>query len=337
MKPSFSSSYTLLVPPDYYNFDGRKNKNNQELKFVRDSWTASRRSGNHPDQRGRLTVIRNAFTFTQMDILAGTLLALALTIQPAAVSAAGKTYIFSAPPRGTEAKEREVYDPIARYLTQSTGEHIVYKHPDNWLNYQNQMQLGKYDLVFDGPHFIGWRIDKVGHQPLAKLPGDLAFVVIAKKDDKKLDGLAGRRVCGLAPPNLATLTMYKQFPNPMRQPQVKEVKSFAMAFRDVMDEKCDAAVMRDKMYFKLTAKANAKGKVIWSSEGISNQGFSAGPRLNTETKQKITSALLSPDAQEPLGKFFDRFSKNNRKLIKATAAEYAGLGGLLKDVWGFRQ
>jgi ABC-type phosphate/phosphonate transport system substrate-binding protein len=265
------------------------------------------------------------------------LLLLPLAIPSTTVLAAGKTYIFSAPPRGTEAKEREVYDPIARYLSQSTGEHIVYKHPDNWLNYQNQMQQGKYDLVFDGPHFIGWRIDRVGHQPLAKLPGDLAFVVITKNDDMKLDGLAGRRICGLAPPNLATLTMYKQFPNPMRQPQVKEVKSFAMAYRDVMDQKCDAAVMRDKMYFKLTAKAKHKGKVIWSSDGISNQGFSAGPRLGAETKQKITNALLSPDAQKPLAKFFDRFSKKNKKLVQATAEEYAGHGGLLKDVWGFKQ
>jgi len=267
----------------------------------------------------------------------GTLLALALTIQPITVSAAGKTYIFSAPPRGTEAREREVYDPIALYLSRSTGEHIVYKYPDNWLNYQNQMQLGKYDLVFDGPHFIGWRIDKVGHQPLAKLPGDLAFVIMAKNEGTKLDGLAGHRICGLAPPNLATLTMYKQFPNPMRQPQVKEVKSFAMAYRDVMDQKCDAAVMRDKMFYKLTAKAREKGKVIWSSGGVSNQGFSAGPRFSAQAKQKLTEALLSPGAQVPLANFFNRFSKKNKKLIKATAEEYAGLGSLLRDVWGFSQ
>jgi len=278
-------------------------------------------------------MIKHVFTNSLTVIL----LAFALAISPAAVSAAGKIYVFSAPPRGTEGQEREVYEPIARYLSKATGEHIVYKYPDNWLNYQNQMQQGKYDLVFDGPHFIGWRIDKVGHQPLAKLPGYLAFVVMAKNDDMKLDGLAGHRVCGLAPPNLATLTMYKQFPNPMRQPQVKEVKSFAMAYRDVMDQKCDAAVMRDKMYQKLTAKAETKGKVIWSSKSISNQGFSAGPRFSAQAKQKITTALLSADAQEPMAKFFDRFSKNNKKLVNATAEEYAGLGSLLKDVWGFHQ
>jgi len=251
--------------------------------------------------------------------------------------AAGEAFVFSAPPRGTAAQEREVYDPIARYLSQVTGKNIVYKHPDNWLNYQNQMQLGKYDLVFDGPHFIGWRIAKVGHQPLAKLPGELSFVVMAKDDKTDFNNLAGRTVCGLAPPNLATLTMYNQFPNPLRQPQVKEVKGFALAFKGVKDQQCDAAVMRDKMYNKLANSSNFKGKVIWSSQGISNQGFSAGPRFSKNEKQAMADALMSANAQQPLEKFFNRFSKKNKKMLRASAGEYSGLGSLLRDVWGFEQ
>lgn len=270
-------------------------------------------------------------------IVAMAILLAPLTLQSTAIIAAEKPYIFSAPPRGVEATEQKVYEPIAKYLSKVLGKKVEYKYPGNWLNYQNQMQQGKYDLVFDGPHFIGWRMTKIGHQPLVKLPGDLAFIVMAKSDSMKLDELAGLKVCGMAPPNLATLTLYKQFPNPMRQPQVKEVKSFALAYRDVMDQKCDAAVMRDKMYNKLSAKSGGNGKVIWSSNSVANQGFSAGPRFSARDKQKITNALLSADAQKPLANFFDRFSKNNKKLIKATAAEYAGLGSLLKDVWGFQQ
>jgi len=260
-----------------------------------------------------------------------------LVVPSTSAKAAGETYIFSAPPRGTEAREQKVYAPIAKYLSKVLGKPVEYKYPGNWLNYQNQMQQGKYDLVFDGPHFIGWRMAKIDHQPLVKLPGDLAFVVMARSGGMKLKSLAGLKVCGLAPPNLATLTLYNQFPNPLRQPQIREVKSFSVAYRDVMDQKCDAAVMRDKMFDKLSAKSEAKGQVIWSSDGISNQGFSAGPRFSSKDKQKITDALLSTDAQKPLANFFDRFSKKKKKLIRATAGEYAGLGSLLKDVWGFSQ
>jgi ABC-type phosphate/phosphonate transport system substrate-binding protein len=251
-----------------------------------------------------------------------------------------KEYVFSAPPRGPAAKEAAVYQPIADYLSKVTGKTIVYKHPDNWLNYQNQMQKGNYDLVFDGPHFIGWRVDKVQHQPLAKLPGKLSFVIFVKDDNKavnRADDLAGRTLCGLAPPNLATLTMYNQFPNPMRQPLVVEVKSFPAGYQKVMAGKCTAGVMRDKMFSKLQRQHGNLGRVIWSSRGTANQGFSAGPNFSDSDKARITNSLLSPDAKPYLDKFFERFSKRKKTLLPANTREYAGLGILLRDVWGFEQ
>ena len=249
-------------------------------------------------------------------------------------------YVFSAPPRGPAAKEAAVYKPIADYLSKATGKTIVYKHPDNWLNYQNQMQKGNYDLVFDGPHFIGWRMDKVQHQPLAKLPGKLSFVIFVKDDNKAVNSahdLAGRTLCGLAPPNLATLTMYNQFPNPMRQPLVVEVKSFPVGYQKVMQGRCTAGVMRDKMFNKLQKQYGNQGRVIWSSNATANQGFSAGPKFSDSDKARIANSLLSPSAKPHLDKFFDRFSKKNKALLPANTQEYAGLGILLRDVWGFEQ
>ncbi|MEJ2105930.1 MAG: PhnD/SsuA/transferrin family substrate-binding protein, partial [Acidiferrobacteraceae bacterium] len=161
--------------------------------------------------------------------------------------AAPQPIVFSAPPRGSETKETAVYKPIADYLSRALGRPVVYRYPDNWLNYQKQMQDGHYDIIFDGPHFIGWRMAKIGHQPLVKLPGLLKFVVFTRADNKtihSLDQLAGRPVCGLAPPNLATLSMYDQFPNPVRQPLVIGVKSFPDDYARVMDGGCMAGVMR---------------------------------------------------------------------------------------------
>ena len=264
---------------------------------------------------------------------------LTLLIFPAA-SIQAKEYIFSAPPRGAPEKESAVYRPIATYLSRVTGKTIVYKHPDNWLNYQNMMQKGRYDLVFDGPHFIGWRMAKVQHQPLAKLPGKLTFVIFVKNDNqavKSLDDLFGRTLCGLAPPNLATLTMYNQFSNPMRQPLVVEVSSFPVGYKKVADGKCTAGVMRDKMFNKLQKKHGSLGRVIWSSAGTANQGFSAGPRFTRSEKARIANSLLSPKAGPHLNNFFNRFSKKKKNLMPADKQEYAGLGILLRDVWGFEQ
>jgi ABC-type phosphate/phosphonate transport system substrate-binding protein len=251
-------------------------------------------------------------------------------------ASADEEYIFSAPPRETGENESEVYQPIAEYLSKATGKKIVYKGSNNWLSYQDKMRKGEYDLVFDGPHFISWRMARLQHVPLVKLAGDLAFVVIVRKDNDRfnvLSSLAGRAVCGMAPPNLATLTFYNQFSNPVRQPLITETRSFALAYQGVIDGKCVAAVLRDQMFNKLDKEKGA-ARVIFHSPGIPNQAFSASPRFSAEDRAKITEALLSPHARVALAQFFSRYSKD-KDLVPANAAEFRNLEILLKDTWGF--
>ena len=69
-------------------------------------------------------------------------------------SAIAKDLILTAPPREKPEAGQKLYGPIASYLTKLLGKKVVYKHPQNWLNYQHEMRHDKYDIVFDGPHFI---------------------------------------------------------------------------------------------------------------------------------------------------------------------------------------
>lgn len=266
---------------------------------------------------------------TPTALLATLLLGFALS------TAAAEEYIFTAPPRDDGASEADVYEPIAKYLSAVTGKKIVYRHYDNWLTYQNEMRKGTYDLVFDGPHFISWRMVRLGHEPLVKLPGKLAFVVVTKKDNDKIESLkdlAGRTVCGLAPPNLATLTMQAQFDNPARQPIVVEVKSFKESYEGLLKGRCLAAVLRDSVHKNLDK--DQATRVIFRSDGVANQAFSAGARFTPQDKEKIVQALLAPEAKTRLSVFFERYNKD-KDLLKASREEYANLAHLLKDVWGF--
>lgn len=250
---------------------------------------------------------------------------------------AANEYIFSAPPRGSAEKENKVYQPIAAYLSIVLGKKIVYQHPGNWLSYQNNMQKGKYDLVFDGPHFVSWRILKTKHVPLVKLPGKLAFSIMVAKNNKGIKNyhdLMGRTVCGLAPPNLATLTIYSLFTNPVRQPLVVEVKSFPEGYAKAAKGTCVGAVMRDKMFNKLNKKKKA-GRVIFNSKGIANQAFTAGPRFSAKEKEKLVAALLSKSAVGQMQAFHKRFNKKGKPVLPANKKDFAGLAVLLKDVWGF--
>jgi len=245
--------------------------------------------------------------------------------------------VFSAPPRDDKDTETKVYGPIAQYLSKSIGREVVYRFPGNWLTYQNEMRKGAYDIVFDGPAFISWRILKLGHEPVAKLPGKLGFVAVVRNDNasvQSLKQLAGRPVCALAPPNLATLTFQAQYDNPARQPLIVEIQSFEDGYKAMLEgRRCTAAILRDKLFEKLSAK-NPQARELWRSTGVANQGFSAGPRLSTAEKGKLREALTAESSKGAMAAFYERFSKE-KLLVGANSTEYAGLASLLRDVWGF--
>jgi ABC-type phosphate/phosphonate transport system substrate-binding protein len=265
-----------------------------------------------------------------------TILALSASIRPAVA----KPYLFTAPPLQSAKKDTAMYAPIAAYLSKAIGRPVTYVYPDNWLSYEQNMQENKYDIIYDGPHFIGWRMAHLGNVPLVKLPGKLKFVVFVKASNKSIKSLAdldGRTICGLAPPNLATLSMYMQFPNPVRQPMVISTGNFPKDYKMVMKGKCTAGVMRDKMLFRLEKKIGGRGRIVWTSKGLTSLGFSASSRVTSRDKKKIILALTAPGAQGPLRAFFNRFSRKNRKLLPATTQDYAGMGSYLRDVYGFTQ
>lgn len=243
--------------------------------------------------------------------------------------------ILGAAPREGKDKEEAMYAPIAELLTKVTGQKVTFRWGDNFLIYTSEMRKGAYDIVFDGPHLVGWRIAKLQHAPLVKFPGMLNFVVIAKKSQDRIRAmkdLEGRTVCALPPPNLATLVVLSEFDNPSRQPLVVEVQSFANAYQGVLAGKCMAGVMQAKLYYDIDKDAKA-AKVLFDTRPLPNQAFTAGPRVPPEMRDKITTALLSPEGAVATQKLREAFKVQN--LLAATADEYKDLGRLLRDTWGF--
>ncbi len=247
-------------------------------------------------------------------------------------------FIFTAPPREKPNAGAALYGPIADYLTATTNHTFTYKHPDNWLSYMKGMRMGEYDMAFDGPHFVSWRVAAVEHTPLVRLPGKLEFVVISRKDNaniNKLQDLAGRPICGHAPPNLATLTMLDQFQNPARQPRIEVVRGLKNVYSAMVDKKCDAAVIPAKIYNKLNKKDEQKlTQILFKSTGLPHQAISVASVIPADVQQEIRTALLSPEGIVATEKLRKRFA-GGKEMIGTDTAEYEGYGFLLSDYWGF--
>ncbi len=248
--------------------------------------------------------------------------------------------ILTAPPRESEEDGKLTFDPLAKLMTEVIGETVVYQQPHDWSEYSANMRAGKYDIVFDGPHFAAWRIKHLHHTPVAKLPGSLDFVVISRWDDKRINrmrDLASQKVCGLASPNLATVTVLSKFSNPVLQPEIVEIKG---GFKDVIDAlrdgKCRGAVTRDNAYKKLTDEEKKIFRVIYKTPGFPNQTFTVGDRVSPQSREKLAAVLT---AKKPLAegeRLFGQFSKNAKFFEAAKTAEFTDLESLLEGVvWGW--
>jgi ABC-type phosphate/phosphonate transport system substrate-binding protein len=120
--------------------------------------------------------------------------------------------VFTAPPRESPEAGKQVYGPVAEYLTQVLGKRVRYRHPGTWGAYRSEMLKGAYDLVFDGPHFNSYRAEKLNHNVLAKFPDRHEFVVIVRQEEKfsTVTQMGGRLFCSQSPPNLGALILLSQ-------------------------------------------------------------------------------------------------------------------------------
>src|SRR4030066_793659 len=71
--------------------------------------------------------------------------------------------IFTSAPRDAKEKEEMTYRPLTDFLTKVIGQKVTFRHGDNFLVYQSEMRKGTYDIIFDGPHFVGWRMRSEEH------------------------------------------------------------------------------------------------------------------------------------------------------------------------------
>lgn len=259
---------------------------------------------------------------------------ISLVVLSLIATSASAELLLSAPPREDLAAGVRTYGPISEYLSEVTGTKVVYEHPKSWNEYQKNLERDRYDLVFDGPHFVGWRMHKHEHVPLVALEGDFSFVLAVKKDSAwhKPSALINRPVCGHPPPNLATLTIFSEFKNPTRQPRLVPTQGFRAAYDRLLAGKCDGAILPAKAFagFNRTAAARA----IFESHAAPNQALTAGRRVPPEHKERIRAALLSEQGQNHARELLARF--NARVLIPAASERYAGWDQVFDAYLGYK-
>lgn len=264
----------------------------------------------------------------------------ALTIALALLaSTAHADLVLGTQPRGAYDKFGPPFEQVAAYLSKELGEKVVYLHTREWISYAKNLREDKYDIVFDEAHFVAWRIANKKHALVAAAVPEASekHAVIVKRDDTKLfhvGQLAGRTVCGMGSPNLATLSLLSQFPNPIRVPLMITVDSYDSAYRGVTENKCAAAVLSDLAVERLNKTTGGTRTIFVGARLTPGDAFTVGSRIKPETRGRILQALLSPDTATEMKLFIDRYAFG-KLLDLPVEEEYRGLEVVLKQHYGF--
>jgi hypothetical protein len=249
----------------------------------------------------------------------------------------GNELVLSAAPREDESEAVSIYGPLAEYLSRTIGRKVVFRYAGNWGVYQGLMQKGAYDLVFDGPHFTSWRTESSRHNALLKVPGEHVFVVVVKKDNDKvreLKQLAGRAICGHAPPNLGTLTALNEFDNPARQPIIVNIDGWKNIYQGLLDGKCAAAAVPLKQFEQFEKVSGHQAKIVFRGATLPDNALSAGPRLTPAEQEKIVRALLSPEGEKATTRLREKYARN-KSFVATSNKDFAGLSTYLRNEWGY--
>lgn len=274
-------------------------------------------------------------------LLGGALFMSTLLLFPAAAFAAEKDVItFTTAPTQSVAETNEIYGPLARYLSEASGKTVKLVPVRNFLEYTSRMRKDEFDMIFDGPHFVSWRMENKDHVPLARLPGELIFMVAVKDGGtiSKMDELVSKKVCAVNSPNLATLMILDAFPNPVRQPVIVSEQSFQDAMKCLKDGKGEAAFLPIKFWKKFEKGGKTKGfRLMYetSKQPLPPRTFSMSKRVDADTREKIRQALINAEGKAEVQPLLDRF--RSKKFIEARDSEYADLSRLLLSIWGFHE
>ncbi|MBD3618659.1 MAG: PhnD/SsuA/transferrin family substrate-binding protein [Chromatiales bacterium] len=250
--------------------------------------------------------------------------------------------VFSSPPRGSEQQDMERYTPLVRALSAWLGREVVYSYPKDFTTYSFAMRRGEYDIVLDGPHLTAWRMQRLQHRPVVKLPGEIRFLVAGPASDPALtdrDSLIGLRVCGLSSPHLGTLQFMAQYTNPVQQPVVYAQRGgFGAVYKAFREGQCRAALFRE-FYFekKIPAEERQGLKIVFDVPALPEQTLTVGPRLGAAEMQTLHERLTDPAVAAPVaGRIFASFRPEATAFVAADPQEYAGLERLLmNNIWGW--
>ena len=196
------------------------------------------------------------------------------------------------------------------------------------------MRSEQYDLVFDGPHFVDWRVHNINHHVLVKIPHLLQWRIITQKNNASIntiEDLVGKKTCAPGSPNFGMLNLFSHFKDKHKQPEHVQVKGWNNVYESVKNGSCVAGILPKKNH-QMYDKKGIYTRAIHTHLPYPNQAITASQRIPEALREIIRTSLLSTEGHEALENLRARYT-GGTKLVYAENEEYDSLHSLLIKAW----
>lgn len=235
-------------------------------------------------------------------------------------------------PSYPKEQAQQVYQPLLDYLHKSTGHTFKLVVPRNYHFLWRDLRQNKpLDFTFEEAHFVDYRVQRYGFEPLVRTAEPTSYSLLAMPDlaEKGLSGLVGQRITCMPSPSLGFALLAEMFKNPVAQP---DIRSEAATWRDgvemVFAGEAEAAIVQTyiaDLYPNLVA--------IQKTRDFPGPALSAAPGIDPAVKQAVVDALLKLHEDESLLEVLVELGAS--KFEPTNAAEYAGSEAMLKGFFGY--
>jgi phosphonate transport system substrate-binding protein len=259
------------------------------------------------------------------------ILALIILLAPKISLAQNKdTLTLSIQPTQSEERTREIFQPMADYISQLTGKKVELKTYPNFISFWSDTQKGgAYDIVFDAAHFIDYRNKNHDFTVIAKQPGIISISLIVPEDSIVFDPgeLIGKSISSLGPPSVAAAEISKMYDNPLRQPTIVEADNSQAVVEMMKEGKADAGMIPTPLVSGIMAGEGGIN-VVTTTDPVPSLAISVSPNISADDREKLAKGFLDADKTDAGKKMLEETSLN--PFEKAANKDFFGYSEMLE-------
>lgn len=208
-------------------------------------------------------------------------------------------------------------------------------YSESWQEFSEGLLAGDFDILYADPHVAAYSVSVISRLHMHILmKSDLQsqyHVMVPNDSSVKFKNIS--KLCAMPSPRLSNVLVYREFTNPVTQPQIIEsrVGKGGDILTNLQKGKCDAVVIEEHML----ATANEKAlRSVYKTPRVLGKALSLSPRI-TEQDHDLLRKNFSSEGSALTSVIQLVEGLDSVSMLSSNDAEYAAFNILPGVIWGW--